>query len=51
MKATVLHGINDLRIEDIQVPELANNEVLVNVKACGICGSDVGRAFKTEANP
>ena len=49
MKATVLHGINDLRIEDIQVPELANNEVLVNVKACGICGSDVGRALKTGA--
>lgn len=49
MKATVLHGINDLRVEEIPVPVPASGEVLVNVKACGICGSDVGRALKTGA--
>lgn len=47
MKASVLYNINDLRYTDIPIPELKNDEVLINVKACGICGSDVNRVFKT----
>ena len=47
MKAQVLYGINDLRyIQDYNEPELHPNEVLVKVKACGICGSDVDRVLK-----
>ncbi|OYT61425.1 MAG: alcohol dehydrogenase, partial [Thermofilum sp. ex4484_15] len=30
-----------LELEDIPVPELGPYEVLVRVKACGICGSDI----------
>jgi len=30
-----------LRIEDVPVPELGANDVLVAVKACGVCGTDV----------
>lgn len=47
MNAHVLHAINDLRYEDVEIPTVKDNEVLVNVKACGICGSDINRVFKT----
>ena len=47
MKAYVLHGINDLRFEEVGKPEIKANEVLVNVKAVGICGSDIPRIFET----
>ena len=30
-----------LKVEAIPIPELSSGEVLVNVKACGICGSDI----------
>lgn len=39
--AAVLHGVRDLRVESRPVPELAPNEVLVEVTAVGVCGSDV----------
>ncbi len=41
MKAAVFYGKHDLRISDIEIPTPKDNEVLVNVKACGICGTDV----------
>lgn len=45
MKANVLHGVGDLRYEDVAMPTLKPGEVLVKVRACGICGSDVPRVF------
>lgn len=47
MKAWVLHGINDLRLEEINTPTIGENEVLLAVKAAGICGSDIPRVFHT----
>ena len=43
MKANIafMHGPKDLRIENVEVPELKPNQILVKNKACGICGSDV----------
>jgi L-iditol 2-dehydrogenase len=41
MKALVLEEYNKLVYKEMPVPEIQNNEVLVKVKACGICGSDV----------
>jgi threonine dehydrogenase-like Zn-dependent dehydrogenase len=41
MKAAVFHGPNDTRVEDIGKPKLAETGVIVKVKACGICGSDL----------
>lgn len=41
MKALVLKQYNDLVYEDFPEPTIASDEVLVQVKACGICGSDV----------
>ena len=41
MKAAVYHGPKDLRVEEIDVRELKENEVLIQVKYCGVCGTDV----------
>lgn len=50
MKAYVLHGINDLKYEEVEQPTIKENEVLVEVKAAGICGSDIPRIFSTGAH-
>lgn len=47
MKAYALHNISDLRFEDVKKPIAKVDEVLVKVKACGICSSDIPRIFKT----
>lgn len=49
MKAWVLHDIGDIRLETIEEPPLAAHEVLVEVRAAGICGSDIPRIFQTGA--
>jgi threonine dehydrogenase-like Zn-dependent dehydrogenase len=43
MKAKVayMYGPGDLRVQEVEVPKLKPNQVLVKVGACGICGSDV----------
>jgi L-iditol 2-dehydrogenase len=41
MKALRLHGVQDLRLHDEPVPDPKAGEVLVQVKAVGICGSDL----------
>lgn len=41
MKAAVLHGPRDVRFEEIAKPELQEGDVLLRVRACGICGSDL----------
>jgi 2-desacetyl-2-hydroxyethyl bacteriochlorophyllide A dehydrogenase len=41
MKAYVLHGIEDLRLEKRPQPQLGPSDVLVDVKRVGICGSDI----------
>jgi len=46
MKAYVLHEIGGLRYEEVDRPILKPEEVLVEVKAAGICGSDIPRIFK-----
>lgn len=45
MKAYNLHGIDDLRYEEIEIPKLKKGWVLVKVKAAGICSSDIPRIF------
>jgi L-iditol 2-dehydrogenase len=41
MKALVLEEYNKLVYKDMPVPGISETEVLIEVKACGICGSDV----------
>jgi L-iditol 2-dehydrogenase len=41
MRAARLHGIRDLRVDAVPVPEPGPGELLVRVEACGICPTDV----------
>ncbi|MBN1685361.1 MAG: alcohol dehydrogenase catalytic domain-containing protein, partial [Spirochaetales bacterium] len=41
MKAGVLYKARDLRLEERPRPKLADDDVLVKVRAVGICGSDM----------
>ncbi len=41
MKALVLEEYKKLVIDDVPAPDVAPDDVLVRVKSCGICGSDV----------
>lgn len=50
MKAWVLHDIGDIRWENVKDPQPGKGEVLVAVKAAGICGSDIPRIYQTGAH-
>ena len=41
MRALRIHGPLDMRIEEIPVPSLAEDEVLVRVAVVGICATDI----------
>src|SRR4029453_17061306 len=41
MRAAVLHGPRDVRVEDYPRPELAPGQVLLRVRRVGMCGSDL----------
>lgn len=45
MEALVLHGVGELTLDNVAVPELKPETVLVKIKACGICSSDIPRIF------
>lgn len=45
MHALVLHAVGDARFEDIPKPAPNDNEVLVRIGFCGVCGSDIPRTF------
>lgn len=45
MKAYNLHAVNDLRYEEVPVPKCERGWAVVEVKAAGICSSDVPRVF------
>ena len=41
MRLLKIHGVGDARLDDYQRPEAGANDVIVKMKACGICGSDL----------
>ena len=41
MRAAVYRGVNDVRLEEVPVPEIGLGEILVRVHTCGICGTDL----------
>jgi len=45
MKAALLYGDRDLRVADIQKPAAGDNGVVIDVKAVGVCGTDL-HAYK-----
>ena len=41
MKAARLYKAKDLRYEDVEIPQPGPNEVLIKIRANGLCGSDI----------
>lgn len=41
MKAAVVVELNKVEIQDIGIPEIKGDEVLIKVKTVGVCGSDL----------
>ena len=41
MQAVVYHGVNDVRLETVPVPQIGAGELLIRVHTCGICGTDL----------
>lgn len=45
VKSANLYAVNDLRYEDTHIDKCKGDEVLIDVKSCGICGSDMSRVY------
>ncbi len=51
MRVAMYYNNNDVRVEEMPVPEINENEILVKVMACGICGSDVMEWYRVKKAP
>ena len=51
MRVARLHGVGDLRVETVPVPQPASGELLVRVEACGVCPTDVRKFVHRPAAP
>ncbi len=48
MKAVMCHGPLDYRYEEVDVPQINEDEILIKVEACGVCAGDV-KSYKGAA--
>ena len=48
LKTAIISGPRDIQVEEVDIPLIGPDDVLVRVKVSGICGSDVHRYLGTE---
>lgn len=51
MRAAVYYSNKDIRIEEIPIPKINEKEILLKVRACGVCGSDVMEWYRIKKAP
>lgn len=51
MKCVMYYNNRDIRLKEIPVPTIRDNELLVKMHACGICGSDVLEWYRAKKAP
>ncbi len=51
MVAAVYRGIDDIRLEEVPVPEIGPGEILIRVHTCGICGTDLKKIASGSHSP
>lgn len=40
-KVAMLRGLHDIKVEEYPIPPVGDNDILVKVEGCGVCGTDV----------
>jgi 2-desacetyl-2-hydroxyethyl bacteriochlorophyllide A dehydrogenase len=40
MKAALFAGVKDLTVEELSLPKITDDELIIKVGACGVCGTD-----------
>jgi L-iditol 2-dehydrogenase len=51
MKIAVYYNNSDIRIQQIPIPKIGKDEILMQTEACGICGTDVLEWYRTKYAP
>jgi L-iditol 2-dehydrogenase len=51
MRVAMYYSVQDIRIEEMPVPSIGAGELLVRVRASGICGSDVMEWYRARSAP
>ena len=51
MRAGVFRDKGVVRVEEVPVPDVGPDEVLIKVAACGVCGTDIKKIFQRYVEP
>jgi L-iditol 2-dehydrogenase len=51
MKCAMYYNNRDIRVEELPLPAIGQDELLVKMRACGICGSDVLEWYRVKKAP
>ncbi|MFC1958365.1 alcohol dehydrogenase catalytic domain-containing protein [Chloroflexota bacterium] len=51
MRVAMWYSNRDVRIEEVPVPSIGRDELLIRVETCGICGSDVMEWYRLDRAP
>jgi L-iditol 2-dehydrogenase len=51
MKAAMYYSLDNIIIQDVPIPKIGANEILVEMRACGVCGSDLMEWYLKTRSP
>lgn len=51
MKALIYYAYDDIRLEDLPVPACGEDEIVIRVRGCGLCSSDIGKIIGRASAP
>src|SRR5512136_132947 len=51
MRAAVYYNNKDVRVEEVPIPKIGDDELLVRIEASGVCGSDVMEWYRIKKAP
>ena len=51
MRVSMYYSNQDIRLEELPIPEINRGELLMRVEASGICGSDVMEWYRIDKVP
>ena len=51
MKAAIYYSPKKIKVEDVPLPKIKPGEVLLKVRACGLCGTDISKIIERRVPP